>query len=159
MGLVTAKEVSSAIKLDKYGFLGTFVGWLLMKVLKISTLNKIYDRNKHLKDLNFLDSILDEFQIKFEIPEEDLKRLPKDGAYITVSNHPLGGIDGILLLKLMLEQLETSDWSQLHIRELKKHLLNQNRLQLKTYMAVSERLQRCLAKIVLLVSVTLFKKC
>ena len=104
MGLVTAKEVSSAIKLDKYGFLGTFVGWLLMKVLKISTLNKIYDRNKHLKDLNFLDSILDEFQIKFEIPEEDLKRLPKDGAYITVSNHPLGGIDGILLLKLMLEQ-------------------------------------------------------
>jgi putative hemolysin len=47
---------------------------------------------------------LDEFQIKFEIPEEDLKRLPKDGAYITVSNHPLGGIDGILLLKLMLER-------------------------------------------------------
>ena len=30
--------------------------------------------------------------------------MPKDGAYITVSNHPLGGIDGILLLKLMLEQ-------------------------------------------------------
>mgnify|MGYP000722072713 CR=1 FL=1 len=44
------------------------------------------------------------FQIRFEIPEEDLKRLPKDGAYITVSNHPLGGIDGILLLKLMLER-------------------------------------------------------
>ena len=104
MGLVTAKEVSTAIKLDKYGFLGTFVGWLLMKVLKISTLNKIYNRNKHLENLEFLDSILNEFQIKFEIPEEDLKRLPKDGAYITVSNHPLGGIDGILLLKLMLEQ-------------------------------------------------------
>src|SRR5690606_20004138 len=44
------------------------------------------------------------FQIKFEIPEEDFKRLPKEGAYITVSNHPLGGIDGILLLKLMLQQ-------------------------------------------------------
>ncbi|MEL0643723.1 lysophospholipid acyltransferase family protein [Olleya sp. Ti.3.14] len=106
MGLVTAKEVSKAIKLDKYGFLGTFVGWLLMKVLKISTLNKIYNRNKHLSHLEFLNGILDEFQIKFEIPEEDLKRLPKDGAYITVSNHPLGGIDGILLLKLMLEQRE-----------------------------------------------------
>jgi len=104
MGLVTAKEVAKAINADKYGVFGTFAGWLLMKVLQISTLNKIYDRNKHLKDLEFLNAILDEFQIKFEVHEEDLKRLPKDGAYITVSNHPLGGIDGILLLKLMLER-------------------------------------------------------
>ena len=104
MGLVTAKEVAKAIKTDKYGLLGTFSGWLLMKVLKISTLNKIYNRNKHLNDLEFLNAILDEFQIKFEIPEEDLKRLPKEGAYITISNHPLGGIDGLLLLKLMLER-------------------------------------------------------
>ncbi len=104
IGLVSAKEVAKVINLDKYGFLGTFCGWILMKVLKISTLNKIYNRNKHLSDIEFLDGILDDFQIKFEIPEEDLKRLPKDGAYITVSNHPLGGIDGILLLKLMVEK-------------------------------------------------------
>jgi putative hemolysin len=104
MGLVTAKEVAKAINTDKYGVFGTFSGWLLMKVLKISTLNKIYDRNKHLSDVVFLNALLDEFQIKFEIPKEDFKRLPKDGAYITISNHPLGGIDGILLLKLMLEK-------------------------------------------------------
>ncbi|MCB0442563.1 MAG: lysophospholipid acyltransferase family protein [Flavobacterium sp.] len=104
MGLVSAKEVAKAINVDKYGFIGTGIGWLLMKVLKISTLNKMYNQKKHLKELDFLNSILDEFQIKFEIPEEDLKRLPKEGPYITVSNHPLGGIDGILLLKLMLER-------------------------------------------------------
>jgi len=104
MSLVTAKEVAQAIKVDKFGFIGTFLGWLLMKILKISSANKIYDRNKHLTDLDFLNALLDEFKIKFEIPEEDLKRLPKSGAYITISNHPLGGIDGILLLKLMLEQ-------------------------------------------------------
>ena len=104
MGLVTAKEVAKAINVEKYGVLGTFSGWILMKVLKISTLNKIYDHNKHLEDVAFLNGILDEMEIKFEIPEEDLKRLPKDGAYITISNHPLGGIDGILLLKLMLER-------------------------------------------------------
>ena len=103
-GLVTAKEIASAVHADKYGYLGTFFGWSLMKILKISTLNKIYRRNKHLSDGEFLDAILDDFQIKFEIPQEDLKRLPKDGAFITVSNHPLGGIDGILLLKLMVEQ-------------------------------------------------------
>jgi len=103
-GLVTAKEVAKAIHADKYGVFGTFFGWVLMKVLKISTLNRVYNRNKHLSELEFLDGILDEFQIKFEIPEEDMKRLPKEGPYITISNHPLGGIDGILLLKLMIEQ-------------------------------------------------------
>lgn len=104
IGLVSAKEVAKAINVDKYGFLGTFFGWILMKVLKISTINRIYKRNKHLSELDFLNALLDDFQIKFEIPEEDLKRLPKEGPYITISNHPLGGIDGILLLKLMLEQ-------------------------------------------------------
>jgi putative hemolysin len=104
MGLVTAKEVAKAINTEKYGFLGTFSGWLLMKALKISTLNKFYDSNKHLKDIEFLNAILDDLQIKFEIPEQDFKRLPKEGAYITISNHPLGGIDGVLLLKLMLER-------------------------------------------------------
>ncbi|WP_299782166.1 lysophospholipid acyltransferase family protein [uncultured Formosa sp.] len=103
-GLVTANEVASAVNLDKFGFLGTFVGWSLMKFLKISTINKFYLENKHLENTVFLDRILEEFDIKFEIPEEDLKRLPKTGAFITVSNHPLGGIDGILLLKLLLEQ-------------------------------------------------------
>ena len=46
MGLVTAKEVAKAINTDKYGFLGTFSGWVLMKVLKISELNNVYDRKE-----------------------------------------------------------------------------------------------------------------
>ena len=103
MGLVTSKEIAKAIKVDKLGFVGTFIGWILMKVLRISTANKIYNKHKHKKDLNFLNSLLKEFQIEFEIPEEDLKRIPKNGAFITISNHPLGGIDGILLLKLLIE--------------------------------------------------------
>ena len=104
MSIITSKEVAKAINLDKYGFIGTFLGWIILKILKISTINKIYNRNKHLSNLEFLDALLKEFKIRFEIPDEDLKRLPKEGAYITVSNHPLGGVDGILLLKLMIEQ-------------------------------------------------------
>lgn len=104
MGLVNAKEVAKAINLDKLGFLGTFVGWSLIQVLNIDTLNKIYKKNKHLTDLDFINALISEFEIKFEIPEEDLRRIPKTGPFITISNHPLGGIDGILLLKLLLEQ-------------------------------------------------------
>ncbi|MDO5104505.1 lysophospholipid acyltransferase family protein [Capnocytophaga sp.] len=104
MGLVSAQEVAKAINLDKYGVVGTFGGWTLMKLLRLSKLNAIYTRNKHLQGIEFLNSILDEFEIQFQIPEEDLRNIPKDGAFITISNHPLGGIDGILLLKLLLEK-------------------------------------------------------
>jgi len=104
MGLVTAKEVAKAINLGKYGFFGTFVGWILLKVTRLSGINKFYDSVAHHKGTAYADAILEHYEIDYEIPEEDFKRLPKDGAYITISNHPLGAIDGILLFKLMTEK-------------------------------------------------------
>jgi putative hemolysin len=104
MAIVTSKEIAQVIGLEKFGFFGIFIGWLLMRILRISTINKIYNKNKHKADLDFLNGILDDCNIQFEIPEEDLKRIPKEGSFITVSNHPLGGIDGILLLKLLIEK-------------------------------------------------------
>lgn len=106
MGLVTAKEVAKAINLDRYGILGTFMGWMLIRITRISTINRFYDSHKHLPAQEFLEAILKHYRIRFEIPEEDFKRLPKEGPYITISNHPLGGIDGVLLLKLLLSQRE-----------------------------------------------------
>ncbi|AUC86056.1 glycerol acyltransferase [Polaribacter sp. ALD11] len=104
MALVTSKEIAQVIGLQKFGFLGTFVGWILLRILRISSINKIYENNKNKSDLDFLNGILDDCKIKFEIPEDDLKRIPKEGPFITVSNHPLGGIDGVLLLKLLIEK-------------------------------------------------------
>jgi len=104
MSLVTAKEVARAIQLDRYGPLGTAVGWVLMRLTRMSSINRVYETYKELPGPEFLDAILKHYEIDFEIPEEDFKRLPKEGAFITISNHPLGGIDGILLLKLLLER-------------------------------------------------------
>ena len=104
MALVTSKEISQVIGLQRFGVLGTFVGWVLLRILRISSINKIYEKNKNKSDLDFLNGILDDCKIKFEIPEDDLKRIPKEGPFITVSNHPLGGIDGVLLLKLLIEK-------------------------------------------------------
>ncbi|MBQ0118113.1 MAG: lysophospholipid acyltransferase family protein [Flavobacterium sp.] len=103
MEIVSAKQIAKAIKLDKYGIFGRFAGWCILKLSRISKLNKIYDKTHHLESLDFIHAILKDFKVKIEIPEEDLKRLPKEGPYITISNHPLGGIDGILLMKIMLE--------------------------------------------------------
>jgi len=103
MGLVSAKEVAKVLKVDKYGFVGTFLGWSLLKITRISSVNSFYDSIAHLPPLEYTNAILEHYAIDFEISDEDLKRLPKKGAYVTVSNHPLGAIDGVILIKLMLE--------------------------------------------------------
>ena len=104
MGIVSAREVAQVMNLCKFGFLGDSIGWLILKTTKLSRINREYDKRKNLNGIDFIDSILNEFEIDFDIPEKDLKRIPKDGAFITVSNHPLGGIDGMILMKLVLEK-------------------------------------------------------
>ena len=104
MGIVNAKEVAKVMNLEKLGFIGTTVGWVVLKTTKLSLINKEYEKRKNLPASQFIDSILKLFEIDFEIPEEDLKRIPKTGAFVTISNHPLGGIDGMILMKLMLSQ-------------------------------------------------------
>ncbi|WPY98510.1 lysophospholipid acyltransferase family protein [Christiangramia sp. OXR-203] len=104
MGIVSAREVAQVMNLCKFGFLGNSIGWLILKTTKLSRINREYDKRKNLNGIDFIDSILNEFEIDFDIPEKDLKRIPKDGAFITVSNHPLGGIDGMILMKLVLEK-------------------------------------------------------
>lgn len=102
MGLVTAKEVAKAINMSKYGYLGTFLAWVLMKLTRISEINSFYDTIAHLDCEAYAQAILEHYEIEYDIPEDDFKRLPKDGAFITISNHPLGAIDGVLLMRLML---------------------------------------------------------
>lgn len=106
MGIVSAKEVARVMNLDKFGFLGTSMGWVILKTTRLSVINKEYDKRKEMTAPQFIESILKAFEIDFEIPEEDLKRIPKTGPFITISNHPLGGIDGMILLKLLLSQRE-----------------------------------------------------
>lgn len=104
MPIVTAKEVAQVLKLDKLGPIGNGIGNLILKATKLSKINSIYETRKDLNGVQFVDSILKTLEVNFEIPAEDLKRIPKSGAFITVSNHPLGGIDGMILLKMLLSK-------------------------------------------------------
>ena len=102
--LINASDIAKAIKLDKTGALGTATGWLLMRLLGIHRINKMYKDIYQYQDIEFIDAIIDKLNISFEISEEDLKRIPEKGAFITVSNHPLGGLDSVLLLNIMLQK-------------------------------------------------------
>lgn len=101
MKIVDSKEFGSAINLKGKG--GIRTSKFLMKILKITRLNNVYSEVYTKQGKEFLDSSLDLLGVKFEISESDLKRIPKEGPFITVSNHPYGGLDGMLLIKFMTE--------------------------------------------------------
>ena len=101
MSLVSSKDIAKVLHVEKLGFIGTFIGWLFLKITKIDGINKVYEKVKNFEGNDFFDALLENFQLKVELPEEDLKRIPKEGPFITISNHPLGGADGIILLKVL----------------------------------------------------------
>ncbi|MBC7884174.1 MAG: lysophospholipid acyltransferase family protein [Saprospiraceae bacterium] len=102
MPIVTETDIVRNLRLQRYGVLGTSVTKTMMDILGINALNQLYDQHCHLEGLAFIDAILDKLSIRIEISENDLKRLPASGPFILVSNHPLGGIDGLIMLKIML---------------------------------------------------------
>jgi len=101
MELINREEVAKLTNLG--GLPAEGVTTMLMSTLKINKINRIYSKIYHSSSSEFIDNVLNELGINFEIDDEDLKKIPKSGAFITISNHPYGGIDGILLLKLLSE--------------------------------------------------------
>jgi putative hemolysin len=72
-----------------------------MEVMKINELNKVFQKAKHLSGISFIDKILQVIGIKVEFDEKELKNLPQNGAFIVIANHPYGGIEGLILLKIL----------------------------------------------------------
>ena len=101
MGLVSTNDIYNASGLSKIGFLGKPLAWFVKKILDLDKLNNLYDGGSHLGDVEFLAYLLNDLNIDFEIHEEDLKRIPKTGPFVIVSNHPLGALDGILLMHII----------------------------------------------------------
>jgi len=104
MPVVSAKEVAKALNLEKLGVLGTAVGSAVLKITRLNKINRIYDERSDLPAIEFLDSVLKEFKVNYDIPEKDLKRIPAQGPFIAVANHPLGMIDGMILMRTLINQ-------------------------------------------------------
>jgi putative hemolysin len=99
MKLIETEDFMKAAKLSKFG--GESVAKLLMLLLKLNKINKFYSRNYDKAAIEFIDAVIEELDLKFEVSDEEINRIPLKGPFITISNHPYGGIDGILLLKII----------------------------------------------------------
>lgn len=86
-------------------FLKKLPNWgirLLKKVIHEDEINRILTKYESCQGMEFLEKIIDEFQIRLEY--EGLENLPENGRCFFIANHPFGFLDSIILLKTVGEK-------------------------------------------------------
>lgn len=75
---------------------------MLMYLLKGPTLDSIYNQLTQKQGIDMIEEALNFLQIHLDYDIEALEReIPAEGPFITVSNHPFGFLDGIILLLIV----------------------------------------------------------
>ena len=88
------------------GRIPQFVYGLMNRLLHIREINEIITNYGHLKGIPFIEAVLRYFEVKVVYNGEE--NLPQSGKYIFASNHPLGGFDGLMLIKAVTDQMGKS---------------------------------------------------
>jgi 1-acyl-sn-glycerol-3-phosphate acyltransferase len=68
----------------------------LKRIVHQEELNEFLKKWGHLRDSELIAAGLEHFEIKFRVYGSE--NIPKTGRYIFVSNHPLGGLDGLVFI-------------------------------------------------------------
>lgn len=101
-------DVSELPELLHCGFFGhkwgRNIGRWLLKALGIEEINNLVRRHGALSGADFASAVLEDpaVQIRYDIEgEANLRRMAEEESFITVSNHPFGGLDGLLLVSII----------------------------------------------------------
>ena len=86
------------------GGLGRWITRLVMKILEIDKANATQAIYAQDNAPDFSKHVLEEIGIRYDLPEEDLNKIPSEGGFITVSNHHFGSIDGLILCDTVLRK-------------------------------------------------------
>lgn len=84
--------------------IGKFAGNLLGKLIHQDELNEIWETGLNLSAKEFLNHTLSSLKTDFEVI--NTCEIPSDGRYFYVSNHPFGGLDGMMIASALLQRHE-----------------------------------------------------
>ena len=73
----------------------------LNKFIRFKKVKNLIQKHSYKDSLIFIDSILDELSLSIDYSDSELSKIPKEGAFVIVSNFPLGGIEALVLLKIL----------------------------------------------------------
>lgn len=107
MNQISIKEIINS----KYpNFLSTYprflistIHFLFEKLFMVSRINTFLQKHKAKSGTEFIEELFDELEISYKVSSKDREKIPSEGKLIIVANHPLGGLDGLILLKLINE--------------------------------------------------------
>ena len=94
---IDLKEVIKAKNPRLAKWLPGFAIWILGRIIHIKEINQILAESGHLKGVEFADAVLKYLNDKAEINILNPEKFPKDARFVFVSNHPLGGLDGMTI--------------------------------------------------------------
>ena len=80
-------------------FIPGFVYRYLERFLHLDWFNPFMEKQGHKSGMEFLEAVFEEYNVKMIFVGKE--NLPKEGRFLFVSNHPLGGFDGNMLTHLL----------------------------------------------------------
>jgi putative hemolysin len=85
-----------------YKFIPKILISKIKKILHEDEINAVMSRIGHFQNLEFNDGVLKELNSYIEV--KGLENIPDSASVIIASNHPLGGLDGMALIKAVSEK-------------------------------------------------------
>jgi putative hemolysin len=73
----------------------------VQKLVNEDRINRFLQKNAFAHDVDFIDQIFDELNIDYSVRPSDIENIPAEGRVVIVANHPLGGLDGLALVRLV----------------------------------------------------------
>ena len=83
------------------GKTGRWFAELIMRFCAIDKINQLNDHSAGFIGAEFTGRLLNELGVNYVIGNSERLKLMSEGAFITVSNHPYGGLDGIMTIDMM----------------------------------------------------------
>jgi len=71
----------------------------LKRIIHQDEINEVLSKYGQLKGIEFIDAVLRFMDVKYQV--EGIENISPDGRYLFASNHPLGGLDGMILIHLL----------------------------------------------------------
>lgn len=83
------------------GFWRRFIFGMIKRIVKEKKINKLIKENIDKKNIRFIEDLFEKLNFTYFISAKDMDKIPAEGKFLILANHPLGALDGLALLHII----------------------------------------------------------